>query len=119
MILSPRMLEHWEHLTFEQCQLAMQLMGDWASRPRSRRVLPLLPALVKGQADDLILEWSEHTTNDDRLDVSQFRFWRSRLTREDGARFDREIYMEHRYVTGWRASWGWRRWTHGSSEVMQ
>lgn len=100
--------------------IAMSLMANPHQRlSQVRELLPLLPTLQVGHTDDLKLEWSEHRPGneffqeDSPLVVSDYRFWISRMTKEDGARVDHEIILEHRYATGWRQKWGWRQFSQG------
>lgn len=97
---------------------AMELMMNPHERLRTRELLPLLPTLQVGHTDDLKLEWSEQRLGDEFFQedlpmMSEYRFWISRMTKEDGARFDHEIILEHRYATGWRRKWGWRQFSQG------
>jgi hypothetical protein len=79
--------------------ITVDMIKACPSDRRFDRAIVALPTIESGHFGNLKLAWS---TAD-----SEYRLWVSRMTREDGARFDRAIEVEHRY-TDHRASWGWR-----------
>lgn len=110
--LSDSMLEHLSNMTSSEVNAAATLMQDPHNRAHSRALLPLLPTLRSGQFENLKLEWQSGDPESESF--SEYRFWVSRMTKEDGASCDQEINLEHRYVNGWRRAWGWRTFSHGS-----
>lgn len=109
--LSERMRLHLDKLPQYLRDIAMTYM---MSPHRRTAAITALPTLAVGHTDDLKLEWRLQTDDMDGGALwNEYRYWVSRMTKEDGARMDREIILEHRYETGWRKAWGWRQFSHG------
>lgn len=69
--------------------------------PRHDMTIARLPTIHQGHSSDLKLEWADHR--------GDWRVWVSRLTREDGERFDHGIQVEHKPKGGARWATAERR----------
>ena len=103
--ITDEMICHLDAMEAYHRGLAWLIMSDVYKNKRRIRELPVLR---KGQDADLLLEWRSDAPNC----PSEYRLWISRMTREDGARHDREVILEQRYTDG-RRSWGWRNFGQG------
>lgn len=77
---------------------------------RIDRYILALPAIESGHFGNLKLAWE--------TEQSEYRVWVSRMTKEDGARYDHAIEVEQRYKDG-RASWGWRTFDRPSPTMEE
>jgi len=114
LVYDKKMIRHLDSMDSATLALAKRIMENPYDANISCAYLSLIPTLSEQHFSDLKLEWVS-------LEVpsTAYRFYVSRMTRQDGAKCDHEVILERRITAGPVREHRWRMFSHGPAKMTK